>query len=55
MNLYWRLILLICSSNQIYSFNSDDIELDVDIDDSLNNRKKISDNFERYQFFKGLV
>lgn len=57
MNLYWCLIrcliLLICSAKQIYSFNSDDIHLD-DIDDNLNNRKKIDDKFERYQFFRGL-
>lgn len=58
MNLYWclirGLILLICSAKQIYSFNSDDINLDVDIDDNLNNRKKVDDKFERYQFFRGL-
>lgn len=54
MNLYWCLILLICSVKQIYSFNSDDSHLDVEIDDNLNNRKKIDDKFERYQFFRGL-
>lgn len=54
MNLHWCLILLICATKQIYSFNSDDIDLDVDIDDNLKHGKKIDDKFERYQFFRGL-